>query len=357
MTSHRHLQSLHAVCSPVAVTAITTLIAIAISVGSLWSGRVIIFQNVFYVPIVLACMYYVRKGFAFSVVLSFVYLFLVIVLTGDLTVILQALVRTFIFVAVAGVTTFLSAKRRQAEEKLQVHERQLKTLASELALAEERERRRIAGELHDHTCQSLVLARTKLDELVKSLSDGQAEALRNISSILNETIEGVRGLTFDLSSPTLYRFGVEAALEELLDDMFRLQKDVEYCFRDDLQPKPLTDDVRVMLFQSVREILINIVKHARARRIDLDIRRQDSSIRITVTDDGVGFDVDGVLSLPARHGGFGLFNIQERLDYIGGLLEITSQIGEGSRLVLVAPLNVECLDSRRNHDVGQNSAC
>jgi PAS domain S-box-containing protein len=247
-------------------------------------------------------------------------------------------------------------ERKQAEESLRVHERQLRVLASELSLTEERERKRIAGELHDHACQSLVLARMRLDELLATMTDARAEAFRGISSTLNETIESVRELTFDLSSPTLYKFGLEAALEELLDDKFHGQRDVEYAFSDDHQPKPLTDDVRILLFQCVREVLINIVKHARAHRMDLDIRRSEDSIRITVTDDGVGFDVEGAFSLPARHRGFGLFNIKERLDYVGGTLEIDSRPGEGSRFALVAPLNMEDPNSGRDYDVGQNSA-
>ncbi len=264
-------------------------------------------------------------------------------------------------VEIGGEVCLLSAfvdvtARKQVEERLRAHERQLSVLASELALAEERERRRIAGELHDHACQSLVLARMRLDALLATMPAAQAEAFQGINSSLNKTIESVRELTFDLSSPTLYKFGLEAALEELLDDKFRLQKDVEHVFSNDHLPKPLTDDVKVLLFQSVREILINIIKHARAHRISLDIRRTDGSITIAVTDDGVGFDLEEVFSLPARHRGFGLFNIKERLDYIGGILKTSSQRGEGSRFVLVAPLKMEGLDSRRNHDVGQSSA-
>jgi signal transduction histidine kinase len=154
----------------------------------------------------------------------------------------------------------------------------------------------------------------------------------------------------------LYRFGLEAALEELIEDKFGAEQDMRYDFSDDHEPKPLTDDVRVLLFQSVREVLINILKHAGAHKITLDIRRTDRSIRIAVTDDGVGFDVDEVSSLPARHHGFGLFSIKERLNCIGGVFEIDSQCGVGSRFILVAPMKMESRDSGRKHDVGQDSA-
>jgi PAS domain S-box-containing protein len=247
-------------------------------------------------------------------------------------------------------------ERKQAQERLQVHQQQLRVLASELSLAEERERRRIAMALHDHTCQNLVLARMKIEELLAAASAGQVEAFHSICGTLSDTIEDVRELMFDLSSPTLYRFGLEAALEELLEDKFGAGQDVEYDFSDDAEPKPLTEDVRVLLFQSVREVLINILKHAGAHKIILDIRRTDGSIRIAVTDDGVGFDMDEVSSLPARHRGFGLFNIKERLDYVGGTFEIDSRLGEGSRFVLVAPLKTEGHDFRKKHDVGPDSA-
>ena len=75
-----------------------------------------------------------------------------------------------------------------------------------------------------------------------------------------------------------------------------------------------------------------------------------------MTDDGVGFNADEVFSLAPRHRGFGLFSIKERLDYVGGILEINSQRGEGSRFILVAPLKMEGHDSGRNYDVGSNSA-
>jgi len=259
--------------------------------------------------------------------------------------------QTLLFSIIHDVT-----ERKQSEEMLQVHRQQLRVLASELSLAEERERRRIAMALHDHTCQSLVLARMKLDELAEAASGARAKAFHAISNTLDETIQGVRELTFDLSSPTLYRFGLEAALEELLEDKFGAEQGVEYGFSDDHEPKPLTEDVRVLLFQSVREVLINILKHAGAHKVSLDMGRTGGSIRIAVTDDGVGFDVDEVLSVPARHRGFGLFSIKERLDCIGGALEIDSQCGVGSRFTLVAPLKIEGHDSGRKHDVGQDSA-
>ncbi len=245
--------------------------------------------------------------------------------------------------------------RKEAEEALLAHQAKLKSLASELSLTEERERRRIAGDLHDHACQSLALSKMKLQAVLDAALPVDEQTLRQVCDGLNQTIENVRNLTFDLSSPTLYKFGLEAALEELLRDKLKAEYGIRYAFSDDKRPKPLTPDVRVLLFQSVRELLINVIKHAHADEVHLDIKRETDSIRITVGDNGAGFDVEKILSAPSRSRSVGLFNIRERLDYIGGHLEIDSHPGRGSRFTLIAPLETEAHVAKENHDGSEDS--
>ena len=235
-------------------------------------------------------------------------------------------------------------ERRRAERERLDYQRKLRSLASELSLAEERERHRIATGLHDHACQTLVFSRMKLQGLEQSLPSSSLAEITAICHTLTKTNEDVRRLVFDLSSPTLYRFGLEPALEELLDDKLRVEHGIHYTFGNDGAPKPLAEDVRVLLFQSVRELLINIIKHAQAREVTLDITRLNDVVRITITDDGVGFDVEEVLSASSRSCGFGLFNIRERLNYIGGSLDIHSQPGQGSRFTLLARLEADKTD-------------
>ena len=158
-----------------------------------------------------------------------------------------------------------------------------------------------------------------------------------------------------MSSPILYKFGLVAALEELLKDKVRGEHHIHCQFTDDGQPKPLSQDVLVLLFQSVRELIINMIKHAQAHEVSRDIRREIDSIRIEVTDDGIGFDVSEVLSFPSRKRSVGLFNILERLDYIGGQLDMESQPGCGSRFTLVAPLITEANVAKEPHDGSENS--
>jgi len=103
-------------------------------------------------------------------------------------------------------------------------------------------------------------------------------------------------------------------------------------------PKPLDDDVRDLLFRNARELLMNVIKHAQASKVKVSIRKVGSEIQIDVQDDGVGFDPAEVAVMPTRKGGFGLFSIWERLEQLGGHLEIKSEPGHGSKITMMAPL-------------------
>jgi len=229
-------------------------------------------------------------------------------------------------------------ERRKVEKKLIDYQSELRSLASELSLAEERQRRRIATDLHDQISQLLALSMIKIQTLRESANDVNLKDFDEICKMLDRTIQDVRTLTFDLSSPTLYKFGLETAVEELLDDQLREVHGIDYEFTDDKLPKPLDDDIRVLLYQSVRELLINIIKHAQAKKVVVNIQKINKNMQITINDDGVGFNLNKVEPLTSRGGGFGLFNIKERLDYVGGNLEIESQPGDGSRFILTTPL-------------------
>ena len=229
-------------------------------------------------------------------------------------------------------------ERKMAEKAMLEYQQMLRNQASQLSLAEERERRRIATNLHDNIIQGLALSMIRLDLLRESGDVKDVRLLNEVSETIMHTIEDMRDMTFDISSPTLYRFGLSAAVDELLDDLLKRRHSIDYEFNDDQQEKPLDDDVRVLLFQSVRELLINIIKHADAHKVWVSIERVGDSIFISIKDDGVGFEVDNMHLNVHRAGGFGLFNIRERLDYTGGGIEIHSQPGKGSRFVLTAPL-------------------
>jgi len=231
------------------------------------------------------------------------------------------------------------AERKKTEKKLLDYQGQLKSLASQLTLAEEHERHQIATELHATIGQSLAVSKLQLDALRQSVSDKKlVKTLEEVCNTLEETIRDTRTLTFDLSFPILYELGFEIAVGGWLSEQIQEKYGIATEFEDDGQPKPLDDDIRVLLFRDVRELLINVVKHASANKVKVSVRKVGSRIHFSVEDDGVGFDFTEVASIATKTGGFGLFSIRERLEQIGGELEIESEPGHGTKVTIMAPL-------------------
>ncbi|UCD51429.1 MAG: PAS domain S-box protein [Phycisphaerales bacterium] len=233
------------------------------------------------------------------------------------------------------------SERKRAQEKLMEYQNGLRSLASELSLAEERERRRVAGYLHDGPCQQLATSLMKLEAVRASAGAECSEAVQSVCQMIDRTVGDLRDLTFDLSPPTLYMLGLEAAIEELLKEQLRDKHGIAYEFRRGGLSRPLGDDRRVLLFQSVRELVTNIVKYASAKKVTVSIKSESDRLTVTVRDDGVGFDVSTVGSSVSRRGGYGLFSIKERLAYVGGELDIRSQPGHGSEFSLITPWETE----------------
>jgi PAS domain S-box-containing protein len=229
-------------------------------------------------------------------------------------------------------------KRKRAEIKLEEYQKQLRSLASELSLTEERGRRRLATDLHDSIGQTLAMCKLKLDEL---RSQGSLAVLANdldhIATLLDRAIQGTRSLTFELSPPVLYELGIEAALESLVERMQQVNG-TQIKLIAHGGSKPLTEDIAALCFRAVQELLVNVIKHADARKIEVSTRRDRGRIRITVADDGIGFDPREIISRKGGKGGFGLFSIRERLQHLGGSLKVDSKLGQGTRVTLSAPL-------------------
>jgi PAS domain S-box-containing protein len=233
--------------------------------------------------------------------------------------------------------------RKKAEQKLLEHRAQLKSLASELSLTEERERHRLATNLHDQISQALVISRIKLQTLHASVSsDDIAGSLEEVCGNLDRIIQDTRTLTFDLSSPILYELGFEAAVSEWLEEQIGKKHGIKTKFEDDGRSKPLEDDIQILLFRNVRELLMNIVKHARAKNVKVSIHRIRQQIYISVEDDGIGFDHTKMASST----GFGIFSIRERLEQLAGHIEIESEQGRGTKIMMTAPLKCENIKRR-----------
>jgi len=224
-------------------------------------------------------------------------------------------------------------ERKRAEEKFKLYQEQLRSLTSELSLAEESERRRIATQIHDHIGQTLAITKIRLGALKDSCDTAHTGPIDEIRVLIEKTIMSTKSLTFELSPPILYELGFEATIEWLSEQMQQQHYILFSCDTDE-KPKPLTREMSILLFQVVRELYMNIVKHSQAHQVITHLRREESLLQITVEDDGIGFDTTAI----GDRATFGFFSIRERLKYLGGNLEIHASPGAGTRIIVTSPL-------------------
>jgi len=229
--------------------------------------------------------------------------------------------------------------RIRAEEEINAHQQQLRALAVQLLKVEDQERHCIASELHDSVGQILAFLKIELGELQRAgLPPESTEAIGRIRAQVDEAIKLTRSLTFEISPPELYTLGLESALEELAQ-RFSQERRIACHVSDSDDPKPLNGPVKTLLYRTVRELLINVAKHARAKQIHIRMSRIDERIQIVVEDDGCGFDVSRLDRRSSqKDAGFGLFSIRERLRHLDGTLEMLSGPEGGTRATVTAPL-------------------
>ncbi len=221
-------------------------------------------------------------------------------------------------------------------EQLESSRDDLRKLASELVLAEERERKRIATVLHDEIAQTLAVVRMRVDKLERmAVDDESRQAVKEAKELLLQSIKETRALMNDVSNPLLFDMGLGAACESFAD---RLMASHPIQIRCDIQDsfKHLNSDIKVILFQVIRELLNNVVKHSKARNAQVLIHMDSGKIRVEVRDDGLGFDTK-TLGVPTVECGFGLFSIRERLMAFNGSLQIDSTPGTGTVVTVIIP--------------------
>ena len=235
-------------------------------------------------------------------------------------------------------------EQKRVEAELLEQRRQLRSLTAEMQISEERERRQIAADLHDSVGQILAFSARELAALQKSASSETAESLKEVWGQLEKAIHQTRTLTFDLSPSVLYDLGFEVAIEDLIEQ-FSKKQNIRYGFESCEEFKPLTYPMKILLYRSVRELLINISKHAKAKTVRISLIKLNNDICITVEDDGIGIDPSLLKSGVQKPKGFGLFSIRERLAHIGGQFRMESARGRGTKVTMLAPLNLERKDS------------
>jgi len=228
-------------------------------------------------------------------------------------------------------------KRVRERTRLAEHQaRRLRELAAQLLATEEQERRKLAVDLHDTLAQLLHVAKMKLSDLRPRGGETQNRLLQQVRKLLDDANQAVRSMSYQLSPPILYELGLAPALQWLGEEMKHLYN-LEVTIKDDSCAPDLNESTRTILFRAIRELLINVAKHSGARSAVVWIRRHDHTISVVIEDQGVGFDPKAVLD-SRRNRGLGLFSIRERLDYLGGKMEIHSVPKKKTTIVLTLPL-------------------
>ncbi|MEO8325252.1 MAG: chemotaxis protein CheB [Nitrospirota bacterium] len=259
-----------------------------------------------------------------------------------------AIHRKEVEIQLESVKNSLESRVQERTQALVHHQQRIRNLSSELLLTEQRERRRISTELHDYLAQLLVVGKIKLSQLQQaSLSESQAPLVKEIEESLDEALTYTRDLMAQISPPILYEFGLLAALGWLADKMSRYDLRVTVTSHVDDASLPLPESTAVILYQVVRELLFNVVKHAKIVNAGIEII-QDSPevVCIEVSDLGCGFDQKAILETMATSPKFGLLNVQERMEGLGGHCEIQSRMGEGTRVRITIPYSAEGTPSK-----------
>lgn len=235
----------------------------------------------------------------------------------------------------------LQDTRRELEHRTLEAERraaQLRALTLQLGRAEERERRRLAELLHDHLQQLLVAARMKA-ELIHAISNeaNVKEHVGAISQLLRESIAASRSLTRELSPPVLHDQGLVSAVEWLTRE-YQQKYGLTVQVHADTDLPYLDQDTRSLLFHAVRELLFNVIKHAKTSDASITVqRRPRGEVQIVVKDQGVGM-ADPAAVYDSQEGAFGLLAIRERLQCLSGSLTVRSFPNRGTTVTLRLPV-------------------
>ncbi len=233
-----------------------------------------------------------------------------------------------------GWTIELEQRVAERTQEL-IHSRtRLRALASDLTLTEQRERQRIAAELHDYLAQLLVFGRMKLSQAKRGNLGPAAGLVQELDDMLDEALTYTRTLVAELTPPVLREFGLVVAIRWLSEQMRRQEMTV--TVRCDMESVQMPEDQAVLLFQSARELLINVAKHARTAQASISVWIDEGMFHLCVADEGAGFDqVAFTENLTAPK--FGHFSIRERMDALGGRMTVESSKGAGTKITLIIP--------------------
>jgi signal transduction histidine kinase len=237
-----------------------------------------------------------------------------------------------------AVSGMLKIFNWESKIKLQHYHEQLRALVTKLSVVEEQERKRISEVLHDNIIQNLAISKMRLSS-IHADTDISGE-IKGVRDLIDGAIKYTRTLTFELSPPVLSELGLKPAIE-WLTEQFRKNHGLSIGLEMDDIPKNLKSETSILLFKAIRELLFNVVKHSRVKNAEVSVKIAEGDILISVRDKGIGFDASRLESCLFEIGCYGILNIRERINYLGGSFYLDSKEGRGTRITISIPMSKE----------------
>lgn len=225
-----------------------------------------------------------------------------------------------------------------AKQEIEEYQSSLQRLTSEVSLIEEKQKKEIAANIHDHLSQSLVISKMRISDLEKRTElKSIYKDLNFIKLHISKALENSRKITYELSPPILYQLGLVDALDWFAEDT-QAKYGIEFQFKSNAASLSLDESKAILIFRCVQEVVTNAIKYAGASLMTLEFIKEEEAVLIFVKDNGKGFDTSIVKKATSSGKGFGLFAVQERIRNMKGEFNIKSEINKGTTIKIYVPL-------------------
>ena len=225
-------------------------------------------------------------------------------------------------------------ERKQTEAVLAQSEKQMRSLANQLLEAQEKERKRIAHEIHDVLGSSLAAVKHSMENLVSNVSSCEVttltEGIKTLIPLVQDTIGEVRRLQSDLRPPLLDDLGILATLSWFCRRFQTIYSNIPVACQFGIKEEEIPEPLKITIFRISQEALNNVAKHAQAGQVQLSLRKTESGVELIIEDKGKGFDLDSISQQEHWTKGVGLSSMKERTEFSGGRFQITSSTGKGT---------------------------
>ena len=240
--------------------------------------------------------------------------------------------------AISGIVADMTT-RRLAEEALRKSDKELRILSNQLLSAEEKERKRMARELHDGIGQSLSAIKFSVENTLRELNDRSDSSdlggLEAVVPLTQKTIEEVRRIVKDLRPSILDDLGILATIAWFCREYQSVYSNIQIKTQINITENDIPLPLKTTIYRVLQEALNNVAKHSKADLVQLSLHKRSGKIALAVIDNGRGFDLENTISLAPSQRGFGLASMRERAQLSGGRFDICSQIGEGTTIRVV----------------------